>query len=93
MVSIYLDFLTSHNIPTIRVHHAGFSAGGMSTSATNGSTDTPQERMTLNTLPYDLLLNVAQHLDLRDIQSVQLVSLCFDPFRQNIDPGPLFSDL
>ncbi|KAH9927765.1 uncharacterized protein B0H18DRAFT_272386 [Fomitopsis serialis] len=44
----------------------------MSPSTSNDTTDAQQENMSLNTLPYDLLLNVAQHLDLRDIHALQL---------------------
>lgn len=36
--------------------------------------DMTRDRMSLNALPYDLLLNVAQSLSLRDIQALQLVS-------------------
>lgn len=43
------------------------------------NTDPPNERMTLQNLPYDLLLNVAQHLELRDINAVQLVRAIHRP--------------
>ena len=39
--------------------------------------ETSKERMSLQHLPYDLLLNVAQHLELRDIQAMQLVSISY----------------
>ena len=32
------------------------------------------EKMGLNTLPYDLLLNIASYLELRDIHALHLVS-------------------
>ncbi|EED83922.1 predicted protein [Postia placenta Mad-698-R] len=35
---------------------------------------TRQERLSLHTLPYDLLLNIAQHLGWSDIHAVQVVS-------------------
>lgn len=46
----------------------------MSLCTSDETTDAQQENMSLNTLPYDLLLNVAQHLDLRDVHALQLVS-------------------
>jgi len=33
------------------------------------------EEMVLQTLPYDLLLNVAQYLDLQDVHALQIVSM------------------
>ena len=60
----------------------------MSLSTSDESTDAQPENMSLNTLPYDLLLNVAQHLDLRDIQALQLVSpgrVMPEPRRRGID--------
>ncbi len=38
------------------------------------STEMPRDRMTLHLLPYDLLFNVAQNLELRDVHALQLVS-------------------
>jgi hypothetical protein len=35
------------------------------------------EKMGLNTLPYDLLLNIASYLELRDIHALHLVSSLF----------------
>lgn len=35
---------------------------------------TSVEEMSLNTLPYDLLLNVASYLDLHDVHALHLVS-------------------
>lgn len=37
----------------------------------------PEEKMGLNTLPYDLLLNIATRLELRDVHALHLVSLFF----------------
>ena len=37
--------------------------------------DTSQEMISLATLPYDLLLNIARHLEPYDIHALQLVSL------------------
>ena len=37
--------------------------------------DTSSDMISLATLPYDLLLNIARHLDLHDIYALQLVSL------------------
>lgn len=39
------------------------------------SADTSQDMISLATLPYDLLLNIARHLEFHDIYAVQLVSL------------------
>ena len=36
--------------------------------------DTSSDMISLATLPYDLLLNIARHLELHDIFSLQLVS-------------------
>jgi hypothetical protein len=38
---------------------------------------TSDGQMVLQTLPYDLLLNVAQYLDLRDVHALQVVSFLF----------------
>lgn len=46
---------------------------GMSANHTDPG-DT-QEMISLATLPYDLLLNIARHLELRDIYALQFVSL------------------
>lgn len=43
----------------------------------NTSSDLPKSKkqiISLHSLPYDLLLNISQYLDLRDIHSLQLVS-------------------
>lgn len=37
----------------------------------------PAERMGLDTLPYDLLLNIASRLDLADVHALHLVSTFF----------------
>lgn len=37
--------------------------------------DTSQDMISLATLPYDLLLNIARHLELNDIYALQLVSI------------------
>lgn len=36
-----------------------------------------EEQMGLNTLPYDLLLNIAAYLDVHDVHALHLVSLSF----------------
>ncbi|TFY55137.1 hypothetical protein EVJ58_g8435 [Rhodofomes roseus] len=46
--------------------------------------------MSLNTLPYDLLLNVAQHLDLRDIHALQLTCRSLHDFAST---RPVFRNL
>lgn len=50
-----------------------------SSSVDNGA-ENSKERMSLQNLPYDLLLNVAQHLELRDIQAMQLVRTILHSF-------------
>lgn len=37
--------------------------------------DTSPDMISLATLPYDLLLNIARHLELHEIHALQLVSL------------------
>ena len=48
--------------------------GRMPTNTTSEVPERPRDRMTLHLLPYDLLFNVAQHLELTDIYALQLVS-------------------
>lgn len=45
----------------------------MLVNAVSEVTETTRDRATLHLLPYDLLFNVAQHLELRDIYALQLV--------------------
>ncbi|GBE80834.1 hypothetical protein SCP_0305540 [Sparassis crispa] len=60
------------------------------TISTDSWDSPPQEHMSLNTLPYDLLLNVAQHLDLRDIYAVQLTCKSLHDFATT---RPVFRNL
>lgn len=47
----------------------------LNTTTSNHRLNEWSHDMPLHNLPYDLLLNVAQYLDLREIHALQLVSL------------------
>ena len=55
----------------------------------------PAERMGLDTLPYDLLLNIASRLDLADVHALHLVSTFFlvGDRRNGRDPMRKWGDL
>src|ERR1700722_7471890 len=46
-------------------------------SSIQGDVKNSDEEMDLHTLPYDLLLNIVQYLDLKDLHSLQVVSFFF----------------
>jgi hypothetical protein len=59
----------------------GASVGSLPKNST-----TEPEDMGLSTLPYDLLLNIATYLDLRDVHALHLVS-SYVVLRRNGAPG------
>ena len=50
-------------------------------SSIQGDVKNSDEEMALHTLPYDLLLNVVQYLDLKDLHSLQVVSFFLHFFK------------